>query len=156
MAQPKITEWLDGNGARYRVVTFDKPVYTVPESATQSGLPVEQIIKSMLLVDDAGAFILACLPGTKKVDSAKVKTVAHLKGHPHFASPEQIEQLLGLQVGAVTALYAVGKVPIVFDQSIQAMAECSLSAGEHLYEIIIATEDLIRLVKPRFADVVRN
>lgn len=151
--KPKIAGWLDEHGARYRVITFSAPVYTVEQSAAQSGLDFSQIIKSMLLVDDENRFVMVCLPGTKKVSASKVKRAAGLTKRPHFATDQQVEDTLGLKVGAVTALYAVGKVLIFFDESIKNLSECSLSAGEHQYEIVIDTADLIRLVQPTFAEV---
>ena len=151
--KPKIADWLDAQGAQYRVITFATPVYTVEQSAAQSGLDFSQIIKSMLLVDDQNRFMMVCLPGTKKVSAGKVKQAAGLKKRPHFATNQQVEDILGLKVGAVTALYGVGKVPIIFDESIKTLKECSLSAGEHRYEIVIDTVDLIRLVQPTFAEV---
>lgn len=154
-SQPKIADWLDQQQAHYRVIAFDKPVYTVEQSAAQSGLSLNQIIKSMLLVDNANQYVMVCLPGTKKVDAGKVRRAASLAKRPSFASAEQLEKTLGLQPGAVTALYAVGKVPIIFDQSIKNLRECSLSAGEHQYEIVMETADLIRVVQPTFADVVK-
>lgn len=154
--RPKIADWLDSQQVRYRVITFATPVYTVEQSAAQSGLGLDQIIKSMLLVDNANQYVMVCLPGTKKIDASKVRRVAHLAKRPSFATADQLEKTLGLQAGAVTALYAIGKVPIIFDQSIKSLPECSLSAGEHQYEIIINTADLIRIVKPAFAGVVQS
>lgn len=151
--KPTIANWLDAQGAHYRVIVFASPVFTVEQSAAQSGLDMNQIIKSMLLVDASGTYTMVCVPGSKKVDASKVKRAVGLPKRPQFATAAQLKETLGLEPGAVTALYAVGKVPIIFDESIKSLLECSLSAGEHRYEIVINTADLIRLIQPTFADV---
>lgn len=145
----KVTHLLDSKGINYKLVMHSKPVFTVEEAAKERGIIKNEMVKSIVVTDGREGF-LACVPGDKRLDLEKLK--AYLKCGPlSLARAPDVMKFTGYEVGAVTPLLLKNPMRIVFDLDFKYRVNLSVSTGSHNAGIILASADLIALVKPEFA-----
>lgn len=157
MIRTKITELLDAHGVAYRVLPHTEPVYTVDAAAAQRGVVKEEMVKSILLKDRDGRYVMACVPGPAKLDPQAVR--AALGGawkRLTFASAEEIRAVTGCVQGAVAPLGLPESVPVVFDQSFATCTNVNISSGDPMAGLELRAQDLITLTGARLAPISIN
>jgi len=150
--ETKITEYLDSLNVSYRLLPHSKPVYTCEDAAKERNVPLNEMIKCILLVDKDKKYILACTSADKRVDLVKVRETANCK-RLSFASEKDIEELTGYKLGAVPPLLLKEDILVIFDKEIQNKKEVNISSGDHKAGIELSAEDLIRITNPVIAEV---
>ena len=78
-----------------------EPVYTSEQAAAVRGLPSAHAgVKAMILKTDSGKFLLALVPGDRKVDTKKIAQLEGVK-KLELASAQEVERAAGVQIGSV-------------------------------------------------------
>lgn len=150
-------ELLDAHGIAYRVLPHTEPVFTVEAAAAQRGVVKEEMVKSILLRDRDGRYVMACVPGPAKLDPQAVR--AALGGawkRLTFASAEEIQAVTGCAQGAVAPLGLPEGVPVVFDESFARCTNVNISSGDPMAGLELRAQDLIALTGARLAPISSN
>lgn len=145
---------LDAHGVNYRLLPHDEPVFTVEAAAQQRGVVKEEMVKSILLRDRKGKYVMACVTGNARLDPRAVR--AHLgEGWRRlsFASVEEIQEVTGFIQGAVAPLGLVDDTPVLFDQGIAECEKVNISSGDPMAGVELATEDLFRVARAQLAQI---
>jgi Cys-tRNA(Pro)/Cys-tRNA(Cys) deacylase len=152
-----VTEILDAFGIPYRLLPHSEPVFTVEAAARQRGVIREEMVKSILLRDRDGRYVMACVPGDARLDPKAVR--AHLGDEwkrLHFATGEEIETVTGCVQGAVAPLGLPEEVPVVFDEAFGALEKVNISSGDPMAGLELAVQDLIRAAGARLGSIVEK
>ena len=80
------------------IINVGKPVKTVEQAVKATGSRPRQIIKSLLFISEKDGPILVIVDGESKVDLNKL---AKIFGKVRLATPEEVKQITGFEVGAV-------------------------------------------------------
>ncbi len=152
--QTKITTLLDTHGVAYRVLPHSEPVFTVEAAAAQRGVVKDEMVKSILLKDRDGRYVMACVPGEAKLDPQAVRAAL---GDPwrrlSFASADEIRAVTGYVQGAVAPLCLPAGVPVVMDEAFSRLVNCNISSGDPWAGLELAAGDLLRLTQARLARI---
>ena len=156
MSVPKtrITDILDAHKIAYRVLPHSEPVFTVEAAAKQRGVVKEEMVKSILLRDKDGRYVMACVTGEARLDPKAVR--AHLPKswkRLHFATAEEILAVTGCVQGAVTPLGLPDDVPVIFDEAIARCEKVSISSGDPMAGLELDTKDLMRAAGAQLAPI---
>ncbi len=153
----KITDFLDSLGIAYRVLPHTEPVFTVEAAAAQRGVAKEEMVKSILLKDRNGRYVMACVPGEAKLDpqAARAALGEFDWKRLSFASPEEIRAVTGYVQGAVAPLCLPESVPVVMDVAFGALSKCNISSGDPMAGLELAAQDLIRAARATLAAITR-
>lgn len=157
MIRTRVTELLDAHGIAYRVLPHSEPVFTVEAAAAQRGVVKEEMVKSILLKDRDGRYVMACVPGPAKLDPQAVR--AALGGEWKrltFANAEEIRAVTGYVQGAVAPLGLPEGVPVVFDEFFATCAKVNISSGDPMAGLELRVQDLIALTGARLAPISIN
>jgi Cys-tRNA(Pro)/Cys-tRNA(Cys) deacylase len=123
-------QFLDELQVSYRIKYHSKPVFTSEEAARERSVNLSQIVKTMLLVNQDGAILVAVLPAHKKLDLKKLKKLTGSKGL-RFMDKESIEEKTHLTVGAVAPVGGLFKgIPVFVDPSIFDEEILDISSGD--------------------------
>jgi Cys-tRNA(Pro)/Cys-tRNA(Cys) deacylase len=142
----RITKLLDASGVKYRVLPHSEPVFTVEAAAAQRGVVKEEMVKSILLRDREGRYVMACVTGEAQLDPKAVRAqLPQAWKRLSFASAEEIEAVTGSVRGAIAPLCLAGGVPVIFDEAIARCARVNISSGDPLAGLELDPRDLIRL-----------
>lgn len=155
MAKPGKTvamRQLDALGISYSVHWQDKPTYDVEEAAHQRNLPLQQIVKSLLVVSASKRYYLVLLQGHRMLSLHKLGTVLGQKGLS-MARHEDVATVTGYEPGAVSPLGLRRRIPIVADAGILAEEMVSISGGRHDLGLTLKPADLVRATYARVADI---
>ena len=154
--QTKITQLLDAHQTPYRLLPHTEPVFTVDAAAQQRGVVIEEIVKSILLRDKVGHYVMACVLGQAHLDPKAVR--ARMPSdwkRLYFASVEEIHAVTGCVQGAVAPLGLPEGVTVIFDEAIVLRKKVNISSGNPMAGLELAPQDLLRLASARLAPIAK-
>lgn len=140
---------LDELGIAFRMLPHKRIAKTVPLAAAERQVPVEQMVKCILLKDKAGKFVLACLTGEADLDVQRVRE--HVSGYSRlsFASPEEIAAVTGYELGSVAPFSLRREIPVVLDAAVEACARVNISSGDPRLGLELDCAGLLRALDGR-------
>jgi len=146
----EIINLLKINNIPYKEIKHE-PVYTSEQAAKVRGISISQGAKSLLLKcgDD---FILVVLPGDRKVDSKKLKSLLKVKDL-RFALLNEVKDKMGCEIGACYPFGNLIGLPTYVDNALSKNDIISFNPGLHTRSIEIKFRDFYLLVKPKMVDI---
>ena len=145
---PKVNSMrlLDRRKIPYEVYTFSPDIHSAAGVAEATGLPLDEVYKTVVLTRHSGQAILVVVPGGARVDVKKVGAALGEK-KVAVASQRDAETITGLQVGGISALALLHKRMDVFvDESALRHERILVSAGKRGINLRLSPRDLISVV----------
>jgi Ala-tRNA(Pro) deacylase len=146
----ELVKLLDSQSARYRVL--EHPAEGKSEEVARiRGTEPGQGAKAMLCrsKDDADKFILAILPGDRKLDFRKVAEAAGLK-KVTLATAEEATRETGCVIGAIPPFSFSERIALVVDPLlIESYKEIAFNAGRLDRSMVLDSQDFVRIAKPK-------
>ena len=144
---------LDELGISYQVLRHAHKARNVEEAAAERGVPVHQVVKTLLARGPDRKHVVALVRGDQRLSLKKLARLIDVKAL-EMAPQADVSRITGYQVGAVAPLgLRRTDVPIYIDRHILQEPRVSISAGRHDAGLELATEDLIRAVDGQVADI---
>jgi Ala-tRNA(Pro) deacylase len=148
---------LDAAGARYRLIDHPAEGRTDVVSALRKH-NVGQAAKSIIIRVSASKrdrrYLLAVVPGNKRVDLVKLKRAVGGGGsRAGFAAREVAESLAGSVSGSIPPISFHPDLELVVDHGLLAHDELFFNAARLDRSIALATADYLRIVRPRIDDI---
>ncbi len=147
---------LDGLGINYRIMEYevDEAHLDALSVAAKTGLPADQVFKTLVVKGDKTGIIMAVIPGNGELD---LKALAKTSGNKSAALVplKEVLPLTGYVRGGCSPLAARKNYPVYLDASCQKWQEIAVSAGQRGMQLILAPEDLKRAAKAVIAAISR-
>jgi Ala-tRNA(Pro) deacylase len=115
------------------------------------GMSMESGAKSLLLKTEKD-FVLVILPGNKRLDSKLLKSYLSVK-NIRFATPEEVENVMGCQIGACYPFGNLIGIRTLMDKSMTDCKEIFFNPGVHNKSIKMKLIDYQELVHPELVSV---
>ncbi|NND02573.1 MAG: aminoacyl-tRNA deacylase [Acidimicrobiia bacterium] len=127
---------------------------SVEEAAAKRGVPVGQLLKTIVVRRGDDDFLFVLVPGDRGIDWAKLR--AHL-GVRRMNLPDAEEALAvtGYERGTITPFGATTAWPVVADSSIDPDSQVSIGGGAHGVSVKLQAHLLIEAVGAEVADVTK-
>jgi Cys-tRNA(Pro)/Cys-tRNA(Cys) deacylase len=132
----------------YRFIEFPEPVRTVEQAGKR--VPVEKIVKSIVMIDSDGNPLLAIVKAQSMVSHRKIKNLLEVKD-VRLASPEEVLKHSGYPVGGVPPFNSISRV--VLDPEILKDETCVAGGGDVNKLIEVKTKDMVDVLRPRIAEI---
>ena len=157
MTRTNAARFLDSLDIRYELREYevDPDDLTALSVARKIGLPAEQVFKTLLTTDGAGAYLFAVVPGDAELDFKKLARAAGLR-RAEMVPLKDVQPLTGYIRGGVTVFAAKKSYPVLADETIQLFDRISVSAGLRGVQILLAPEDYIRAAAATLADLAKE
>ena len=150
----RVAAFLREAGAEARLEELESATATAEDAARAAGCPLEQIVKSIVLVSD-GRSVVALVPGDRRADLEKIARAAGA-AEARIASAAEVQEATGFVPGAV-APFPLPKVDLVLiDQGLLAHDTVWIGAGSHTHLAALSPGDLVRLARARPIDAVQE
>ena len=149
---PRLRAFLAENGEQAEIVAPGVPMPTVPLAAAAIRVRDEQIIKSVLFEDRAGAVVLAIACGTARIDRRRLADVAGIPGLK-LAGAETVLAATGFPAGGVSPIGHANRFPVVIDRRVMEQNVVFGGAGTEDTLLRIAPSDIARLTNAVIADI---
>lgn len=126
---------------------FEHPaVRTSADAAKIRGTDLKRGAKALIFEADKKP-IMIVVPGDRKVDTKKFKTLYSIKDL-RMLTPQEILNQFGLEVGSIPPWGNVLGIPTYFDQVLSLNIAVDFNAGFLTKSMEIKTADLIKIVNP--------
>lgn len=125
----------------YRVMSFRARQKTAEEVARETGFPLSQVIKTLLLQGASKKYYLALCPGDCQAD---LKAIARTLGEKavDMAQREEVHKVTGYFIGGVSPLGTHRPLPVIIEASILKKPEIAISAGRWGCQAVLRPLDL--------------
>ncbi len=147
-----LREYLARRGIPGVILEFDEPVKTVGAAEAASGVPAEQIVKSLVLMDGAGRAYICLVAGSKRLSLAKVERSLGV-GSLRLANGEEVLRETGYDVGAVPPVAHRKMLTILMDVDVQRLETMVAGGGSHRALVRLSPGDVLRETGARVADI---
>jgi Cys-tRNA(Pro)/Cys-tRNA(Cys) deacylase len=141
---------LDRAGVAYelREYTVNESDLSAPHVAAAIGLPPEQVFKTLAVRGDRSGVLLASIPANTELD---LKALAAASGNKkvEMAPLKEVLALTGYVRGGVSPVGAKKPYPVFLDESADLWDFISVSAGVRGCQMLLAPDDLARVVEVR-------
>jgi len=149
----EIINLLEVSHASYQVICHE-PVYTSEQAEAISGLSLSQGAKTIVL-SAKDAFVIAVIPGDKKLDMKKVARCLGLK-KVRFATEDEVEKVMRCKIGACYPFGSFINVRMIVDPSLAQEQKIAFNPGKNDQSIIMDTADYLRIVNPEMQSIAKE
>ena len=120
-----------------------REVTTSEEASKIMNITLKQGIKAILFTDTKNNWIVVDIPADKKVDEKQVATLlGWSKNKIRMATPEEIVQKTGCEIGAVPPFGHKELIPILVDQKVYENEESAFNIGLRTISVKIPTKEM--------------
>jgi prolyl-tRNA editing enzyme YbaK/EbsC (Cys-tRNA(Pro) deacylase) len=139
---PPVSQTLTEMGIPHRVFRHLGPLRSLEQAAEERSQRPNQVVRSILFRLSNDEYVMVLIAGSGQIDW---KTLRHYLGVSRLsmASREQVLEVTGYPLGAVTPFGLPHPIRILVDRSVQAESEISLGSGLHSVGIIMQSADLL-------------
>jgi len=143
---------------RERGVPYTEHLYRYEEhggtrvSARELGVAEHDVVKTLVMEDDAGAPLVVLMHGDREVST---KALARQIGRRsiQICRPEVANRHSGYQVGGTSPFGTRKAMPVFIERSIAELPRIYVNGGSRGFLVEIAPADLIRVLAPTLVDV---
>lgn len=132
----------------YRVMIFKAEEKTAEEVTRETGFPLAQVIKTLLVQGASQKYYLALCPGDRQVNLKALARTLHEKT-VDMARREEVAKVTGYFIGGVSPVATHRPLPVVMDQSILDIPEIAVSAGQWGCQAVLRSSDLRQFLGSR-------
>jgi len=125
----------------YRVMSFEAKEKSAEEVARQTGFPLAQVVKTLLVQGASKKYYLALCPGDRQVNLKALARIAKEK-IVEMARREDVPKITGYFIGGVSPLGTHRLLPVILESSILTMPEIAISAGQWGCQAVLRPSDL--------------
>ena len=137
-----------------RIEEFPEGTPTAKDAAAAIGCELSQIVKSLVLVCD-GAFVLALVPGDRRLDESAVAS-ALPAAEVRIARPEEVVRATGFEPGAVAPFPQRAVTQTVMDKDFFRYQLVWIGAGSPTHMAVLPPGELKRLARASTIDLVSH
>ncbi|MEM5829889.1 MAG: YbaK/EbsC family protein [Candidatus Aenigmatarchaeota archaeon] len=145
-----LVEFLKRKGVPFKVHEFDVEVKTAEDASKK--VPLEKIIKTLVLIDSNDEPVVAILKANKKLSFKKLKKVLKVKDI-RLATSEEVLKFSGYEAGAVPPCFWKNVKKVVMDLEASRMDEFFAGGGNKNKLLEMKMKDLINLISPLIFEI---
>jgi Ala-tRNA(Pro) deacylase len=152
----KLLALLDEKEVAYRLIDHEQEGQTEKVSALR-GNPLAAAAKCIILIVKLGKkttrFVLAVVPGDRRVDIGKVRGLFPGATYVGFAASEIAERLAGSVAGTVLPFAMHPDITVIADPGLQANPELFFNAARLDQSMALSTADYLAVAQPRLESI---
>ncbi len=138
-----VTRYLDQRGIPYRFFRHRGAIHSLEQAARERGQRPEQIVRSIVFRLSKGGFVMVLVAGEKQVSWPALRKKLGTS-RLSMATEEEVLQVTGYPLGAVSPFGTLQPLRILMDAGIQAEQEISVGSGVRYTTVILRCEDFRR------------
>ncbi|SMC85467.1 Cys-tRNA(Pro)/Cys-tRNA(Cys) deacylase [Desulfocicer vacuolatum DSM 3385] len=123
------------------------------EASEKMGIPGEQVFKTLVVSLDKGALAVGIIPVTAKLNMKQMAKAGGAK-KAAMATPSDVVRSTGYVLGGVSPLGQKKRLNTVIDASARNFSTIYVSAGRRGLEIELAPDDLQKLTRATFKEII--
>lgn len=149
----RIVSDIEGKHMEYEAYEH-KEVRTSEEAAAIRNTPLHEGAKALVMYADDKP-VMVVVAGDRKLDMKAFKALYHIKDL-RMGTPQEVEQVTGVTIGAVPPFGHLFGIPLYMDASLQDNTHVSFNAGLHTKSIRMKAVDYQSFAKPTVGEYSKN
>jgi len=144
---------LAGSDLAYEVVRTT-PARSAEESAELQGIPVGNLLRTIVIRRGADDYVFVLVPGGRQIDWARLRALFGVK---RLSLPDQAEaqDATGYERGAITPFGSKRAWPVVADATVPELGRVAIGGGARGVNLHVDGAELVRHLDAQVADVTR-
>jgi Cys-tRNA(Pro) deacylase len=153
VADTPATVFLKQHGVAYTAHEYDYVEHGGTEVSSRAlGVPEHEVVKTLVMQDDAGAPLVVLMHGDRKVSTKNLARQAGVK-RIEPCKPEIAQRHSGYQVGGTSPFGTRKKLRIYLERSILDVPEIYINGGRRGFLVKLRSAELVRLLAPTLVEV---
>ena len=154
MTKTNALRMLDKAKISYKTIEYevDESHICGEDVALKTGLPLEQVFKTIVLHGERNGYVVFCLPVNKELDLKKAAAAIKDK-RVELIAVKDLLKITGYIRGGCSPVGMKKKFQTYFDYTAQNFDEISVSAGVRGCQMIVPAKDLLHFVDAKLVDV---
>lgn len=145
--------FLEKNRIAFTLHEYDYELKGAEAASAATGIPLERMIKTLVVCDDPGRkFLFVLMPGAAELDLKKLAAACGEK-KLRMSAPADAERLTGYQVGGLGPFGSKKALPSFMDQSLLAFERVGINGGARGAILSLAPLDIVRLLTAQVLDL---
>lgn len=153
MADTQATVFLKANRVAYTEHEYEYVEHGGTEvSARSLGVPEHEVVKTLVMQDEAGKPLIVLMHGDRKVST---KNLARQVGVKRIepCKPEAAQRHSGYQVGGTSPFGTRKKLPVYLERSILELPKIYINGGRRGFLVGLAPAEIARTLAPKLVTV---
>ncbi len=153
MADTQATVFLKANRVAYTEHEYEYVEHGGTEVSAQSlGVPEHEVVKTLVMQDEAGKPLLVLMHGDRKVSTKNLARQAGVK-RIEPCKPDAAQRHSGYQVGGTSPFGTRKKLPVYMERSILDLPKIYINAGRRGFLVGIAPSEILRALDAQLVTV---
>lgn len=146
----EIIALLDSKGAKYEILEHGH-VVSVDDAQRETGIDPKEGAKALVL-KTGDKFVLCVVRGTNKLDYKKVRDILGVR-KLHFATPEEVKQVMGVDIGACYPFGEIAGIDMLVDETLAENKKITFSPGVHDKHIYMEWSEYSKTTNPKLVRI---
>lgn len=121
-------------------------IRSIEQAAAERNQDVSQVVRSILFRCGEGDYFMVLVAGKGQI-SWKALRQHFKRSRLTTASPEEVVEVTGYEIGTVNPFGLPNGIPLILDETVLAQPAVSLGSGVHGTAIMITTKNLLKALK---------
>jgi Cys-tRNA(Pro) deacylase len=153
VADTPATVFLKAQGVAYTEHEYDYVEHGGTEVSAQSlGVPEHDVVKTLVMQDEAGKPLVVLMHGDRKVSTKNLARQAGVK-RIEPCRPEDAQRHSGYSVGGTSPFGTKKKLPVYMERSILERPRIYINGGRRGFLVGLAPGEIARTLQPALVDV---
>lgn len=144
--------FLESRKINFEVLHYEHEVKGAKFAAEVLNVPLEQMIKSIVVKESGGAFYFCLMPGDREISVKKAAKLIGAKGI-EMAKQEEAERVTGYLVGGISPFGSKKNLPVILNSSLESFETVYINAGARGIILKLKLDDLKKLLNPMVGDI---
>jgi len=150
----ELEEALRREGVSFSIVEVPRAA-TAREASESLGVPLERIVKTVVLVSEDKDVVLVVVRADRRVDQTRLARLLGFK-KLRLAREEEVVSSTGYPPGGVPPVCHAKKLPVYLDAELLGTGPVYAGGGDERHLLLIHPEDVVRLAGAQVIDVPRK
>jgi len=147
----EVKKFILENDIKTTIIEHERSGLTSEDAAKATGVPIENIIKTLLFMDKKQQPAVVLCLGNDRVDSKKLSAFGLKK--PRLAKPEELKKTLETKPGETPPICLPKNVPKFIDKEVMKREIVLGSAGSEFVGIKISPKDIVKFSNVKIVDI---
>jgi Cys-tRNA(Pro)/Cys-tRNA(Cys) deacylase len=134
----------------YRVIRHG-PVRDITEAAAARGVPVADVVKTIVVRRGEDDFVLALIPGDRVISWPRLRALLGV-GRLSMPDADAARHATGYERGTITPFGSITTWPVVADERLRGR-QITLGAGAHGVAVALDADEALRALDATVADI---
>lgn len=152
MSATRGARWLAARGIPFRLVRYEHVEKGAAFAARATGVPLAEVVKTLVVETGRGGFLLTLVPGDRKLDLRRLALAVGVQ-RARLADPADAERLTGYRVGGISPFETRCVLPVVVEAAILTRERILVNAGGRGVMLAMSPAGLLELPGARVLEI---